>query len=376
MLHLDPADLRRLLERIGDEAVLTLYVPVDTSDPENQREPGTKKWEVRLRNQLGVLDDSVAPLADDRAARRRFQAVRQRAEQWLADYSPSGRTLVLLVDEDEVIDVELPVVLEQSAGYGHPQVGTLVRAMSEHRYYLTVLVDQQSARAAQGYLGFVGDVAHLEVSDAWGMPGATRSGHQFRFEARREEYQERFHADLADQIDRYLVENSDVERLVLGGIATEAHGVARALSQASHRALMGVVPMPMTSTDDEIAERVDPHAQAYEHEQDVALLASLGASRAAGRAADGPDATLAALRQYLAQEVLISGHLDDGDLLEAVARAAVLNGVDVHLIHGSAADELDELGGVAARLYYAVPEETLADADADVDADVDAGASA
>ncbi|MGB9374278.1 MAG: hypothetical protein WCA82_08980 [Jiangellales bacterium] len=363
MLLLDPTDLRRLLERIGEQPVLTLHLPVDPSDAENQREPGTKKWEVRLRNQLADLEAEVPALADDRPARRRWETIRERAEQWLVDYAPAGRTLVLFVDEDEAIDIELPVVLEQSAGYGHPEVGGLVRAMSENRYYLTVLVDQQSARAAEGYLGFVGDVAHLELSDAWGMPGTTRSGHQFRFEARREEYQERFHADVADQIDRYLVDNADVERLVLGGIATEAHGVARALSQRSHRALMGVVPMPVTSSPDEISERIDPHAQAYENEQDQALVAALGSARAAGRAADGPEATQGALDQYLAQEVLVSGHLDDSDLLEALSRAAVLSGVDVHLLHGSAADALDDLGGVAARLYYAVPEQTLAAAE-------------
>jgi len=360
MLLLDPAALRRLLERVGDLPALTLYLPVDPSDPENQRDPGTRKWEVRLRNQLAGLDAEVPALADDRPARRRWEAVRERAQQWLTDYAPSGRTLVLLADTDEVTDVELPVVLEQSARYGAPAVGGLVRAMSEYRYYLTVLVDQQSARAAEGYLGFVGDVAHLEFGAAWGMPGTTRSGHQFRFEARRAEYQERFHADVADQIDRYLVENVDVERLVLGGIAAEAHGVARALNQRSHRALMGVVPMPVGSSHDEISQRVDPHAQAYEDEQDLALMAALGAARAADRAADGPEASLAALDQYLAREVLVSGHLDNSDLLEAVARGAVLSGVDVHLLHGRAADELDDLGGVAARLYYAVPEETLA----------------
>lgn len=151
---------------------------------------------------------------------------------------------------------------------------------------------------------------------------------------------------------------------MLGGIATEAHGVARALSQRSHRALMGVVPIPVTSSADEISERIDPHAEAYENEQHLGLVAALGSARAAGRAADGPAASLAALDQFLAREVLVSAHLDDGDLLEALARAAVLAGVDVHLVHGSAADALDDLGRVAARLYYAVPEQTLAAAEA------------
>lgn len=364
MLVLDATDLRRLLERTGDDPVLTLYLPVDPGEKDNQRDAGSKKWQVKLRNHLSELDEQVPQLGDDRPARHRWEAVRERAEQWLGDYAPSGRTLVLVADEDEVIDIELPVVLDQSAGYGEPQVGGLVRAMSEHRYYLTVLIDQQSVRTAEGYLGFVGDVAHLDVGGAWGMPGATRSAHQFRFEARREEYQERFHADVADQIDRYLDDNRNVERLVLAGIAKEAHGVGRALSPRSHRALMGVVPMPVNSSDSEISERVDPHAQAFEEEQDLALVSALGSARPAGRAADGPQATLAALEQHLAREVLLSGHVEDGELVERVCRAAVLGGIDVHVVHGSAADALDEIGGVAARLYYAVGDETLAAAEA------------
>lgn len=355
MLTLDLTELRHLVEQLGDEAVLTLYLPVDPSDQENQRDAGSRKWEVRLRNQLSELDAAVPGLADDRAARQRWDDISARAQTWLGDYMPSNRTVVLLVTDEDVIDIELPVVLEQSAGYGQPHVAGLVRAMSEYRYYLTVLVDSESVRAAEGYLGFVGDVARLEVSKAWGMPGATRSGHQFRFEARREEYRDRFHADVAEQIDRHLVDNPDVDRLVVGGIAREAHGVARALSQRSHRSLMGVVPMPVDSSDEQITQRVDPHADAFEQEQDLAAIASLGASRAAGRTADGPEATLAALEQYLAQEVLLSGHLDDRDLVERVCLAAIRNGVDVHVLHGRAADSLDEIGGVAARTYYAAP---------------------
>jgi hypothetical protein len=357
MIALDSATLRSLLERTGDDPVLTLYLPVDPSHPDNQRARGTRTWEVRLRDQLR---DVAAGVPADREARQRWEAVSAQAEQFLSFYEPGAGTLVLLVGPDEVIELELPVVLEQSAGYGHPQVAGLVRAMSDHRLYVTVLVDQQSVRAVSGYLGFVSDVAHLELSGAWGMPGATRSGHQFRFEARREEYQGRFHADVAEQIDRFLVDDPEVERLVLGGTATEAHGVARALSARSHAALVGVVPMPVGSTDAEITARLDPHAQAFEEQQDLEQLAALGAADAAGRAVRGLDATASALEQFLARDVLLSAHLAPGEDVERICRGAVLSGADVRVLHAAAATALDEQGGAAARLYYAVPTETLA----------------
>ncbi len=357
MIALDSGALRRLLERAGDDPLLTLYLPVDPSDPENQRARGTRKWEVRLRDQLRSAGDGVA---DDREARQRWDAVGAQVDQFLAFYEPGGGTLVLLAAPDEVTYVELPVVLTQSATYGPPAVAGLVRAMSDHRLYVTVLVDQQSVRAVSGYLGFVSDVAHLQLDGPWGMPGATRSGHQFRFEARRDEYQGRFHADVADQIDRFLVDDPEVERLVLGGIATEAHGVARALSARSHQALVGVVPMPVGSTDAEIAQRLDPHAQAHEEQQDLEHVAALGAAAAAGRATSGLDATVSALEHGLARDVLLSAHVAPGEDVERLARAAVLAGSDVRVVHAAAASALDEQGGVAARLYYAVPPETLA----------------
>jgi hypothetical protein len=71
-------------------------------------------------------------------------------ESWLANASPSGRTVVLLADEHDVTDIELPVVLEQRASYGPPRVDDgLVRAMSDH-LYLTILVDQQVGARSGG----------------------------------------------------------------------------------------------------------------------------------------------------------------------------------------------------------------------------------
>lgn len=356
MIGLDSSALRRLVEATAEQPVLTLYLPVDPSDPENQRAPGTEKWRVRLGNQLSALSDQVG---DDRDARARWQAVTENVEGWLANAAPSGRTLVLLADEHDVTDIELPVVLEQRAGYGPPRVDGLVRAMSDHHLYLTVLVDQQTVRAVSGYLGFVQDVARLDLSGPWGMPGATRSGHQFRFEARREEYQERYHADVADQIDRYLVDNPDVERLVIGGATVEAHGVARALSQRSHQALLGVLPIPVDASDADVAERISVHAQAFEEQHDHEVMAALGAARAAGRGVTGADEVVASLVQYLARDVIVSSHLADADLIERVTRLAVLSGAAIRFVHRAAADEIDTDGGVAARLYYAVPPETL-----------------
>ncbi|HYN30154.1 MAG TPA: hypothetical protein VES95_09840 [Dermatophilaceae bacterium] len=353
MLALDTTALRALLERDadpGDRPVLTLVLPVDPSDPENHRRRGSERWRVQLRNDLS---DLAAPLQEDKAARTRFEGLRERAEAWLADHEASGRSLVLHVDEEEAVAIELPVVLEQEAGFGEPRVAALVRALCDHRLYAAVLVDREEARAVTGHLGFVDDLATIELGPEWGMPGPTRSGHQFRFEARQEKYQAKAHAAVAAEVDRLLDETPAIERLVLGGLETEAHGVARALAARSHRRLVGVVAIPMDSSDAELAERVRPHADAFERQQDHEAAAAFEAARGIGRAVSGPERTVRALEQYLARDVLVSAHLGDTDLVERVARLTVLTGVEVRFLHGEAAAALDADGGVGARLYYA-----------------------
>ena len=187
MLAMDTNDVRELLEDAGQEPVLTLYLPLDPRDPANQRDAGTRSWQVQLRNDLNRL----AVDADGQGQRRaeQFAAQRGAAEQWLASHQPGGRTLVLFVLGDRVIALELPILLRQRATFGDPAVGELARALSEHRWYAVVLVDGESARMLAGSLGFVDDVITLQADTRWGEPGPTRSEHRFRFEARREEYQ-------------------------------------------------------------------------------------------------------------------------------------------------------------------------------------------
>jgi len=225
--------------------------------------------------------------------------------------------------------------------------------MSDHRLYAAVLVDRESYRILTGYLGFIQDEASLDLRAPYGMPGPTRSGHHFRFEARREKYQRRFQGEVADMVERFLREHPDVERLVVGGNETEAHGVARALSPEAHQKLMGVVPMPMRSSDAEVTGRVTPHAQAFEEELDVEELARIQAANRAGRGVYGPEPVLDALSRSLARDVYVSSHLPDADLVERLTRDAVVSGASVRFLHRAAATTLDDEGGVAARLYYA-----------------------
>lgn len=351
MIDIDTNDLRNIITNAGDEPVLTLYLPVDPSDPENFRETGTRPWELKLRNDLAELSNEAASY--DREGRARFDQTIAHVENWLLDYLPGGRTLVLVADENEVTSIELPLVLDQDAGYGKPRVSEFARALSEYRLYAAVLVDGGSARLVTGSLGFIADVVTISFDNRWGMDSAGRSGHNFRFESRQEEFQQRHQRNIAAQIDQLVADHPEIDRLVLGGATVEAHGVARALGQRATNALIGVVAAPTNSTDAELTERIRPLAEAVEHDFDLAIVASLRAATGAGRAVFGADQVRQALANGVAQEVVLSTHIADRDLTEDLVRAALLAGASITFVHNEAADELDPVDGVAARLYYA-----------------------
>ena len=85
----------------------------------------------------------------------------------------------------------------------------------------------------------------LRMGSNWGMPGATRSGHRFRFEARQEEWQRKYHKAIAEDLDD-LVVRGEVDRLILEGAEREAHGVLRAMHERAADQVAGVVRIPPT----------------------------------------------------------------------------------------------------------------------------------
>lgn len=350
MITVDINDLRDLVREAGDEPVLTLYLATDPADPANHRDAGTRSWEVELRSDLHRI--GLAVKVDERFAAR-FEGARSAVEEWLTLHQPNSRTLVLVAGPDSVIDIELPVALPQSASFGPPALAALARALSEHRLYCMVLVDGETARLAEAAMGFVDDRALLQLDTRWGEPWPTRSEAKLRYDHRRLEYQARHQREVANRIDQLLVDQPHIDRLVLGGNETEAHGVARALGQQATRALVGIVPAPVASTEAELLQRIAPVAEQVEMDADLAVVSGLKAATGSGRAVFGRQAVADALAAGVVQELVLSSHLPGEDALEAIVAQALAAGAEVTVVHTDAATELDGTDGVAAKLYYA-----------------------
>lgn len=345
MIRINDDSIRALLEETSD-GVLSLYVPVDPRDANNQKSPGSEAWRIWLKNELKRLEDGVSH--NGKAA---WSDALETLERFLADYSPSGRTLICFVRPDGHAFTELPVRLEPAAAFGKAEVGPLLQAMDEHRHYLVALIAANGYRIVTGYMGFVGEVARVELDRNWDMQGTIRRKDHFRFEAHRDHHQRSYQQGLASDIDKVLFDHPEIDRIVLGGNEKEAHGVRNMMHPKAAESVVAVLPIPIESSEAEILERVEPVAIAYERDRESALVDHVvGMTRAGGRASMGRDDVTGLLERGAVRTLILA--VPQEESLEPLLRLAYYSSSRVEFVHGEPAERLRAQGGVASELYY------------------------
>ena len=346
---IDSDEIRALLSD-DREHVLSLYLPVDPTEPENRRSPGSEAWRIWMKN---ALKDTQTSLDGDRDAHARFSAAVARLDKFLSGYQPAGATAVLFVSPEDTRYLELPIPLEPRVGFGRPLVKQLLWAIDEYQHYLAVLIGADRMRAVSGYLGFVGEVATLELDSSWGMDDPERLLRQFKIESRREEHQRAYHKSVAEHVNRWFFESPDVERLILGGNEREAHGVRNQLHPYVAERVVAILPIPVDSTDAEVVSRIKDVAIAYERDEERDIVERIvGEARAGGRAVTGLDEVATALREHRVRTLVISSRFDGTDDMEGMLRDAFASSATIEFVHGGAAELLGDYGSIAAALYY------------------------
>lgn len=340
--------VRDILQYPGDD-VVTLYLPVDPRDPRNQRPAGNEWWRSKAKEMINDL-----PVGDDRESRLGFREVIARLEEFAETYVPDERALAVYATVDDVFTIPLQVDLEPEAAIGQPAVGPLVKALTTYRHYLIVLVAADEIRAVEAHLGDIEDRGMLRLGGNWAMPGATRSGHRFRYEAREEKYQRKYHQGIAEQLDRVLL-SGEFDRLVLGGSEREAHGVLAAMNEHAANRVAGIAPIPLTADHNEISERAGKLAEAFEDAEEEALVRRILSQEASGGAAVvGRTPVDRALDMHAVRRLAVAQGALGVDDRERMLRLAYAQGAGVQAIVGPAKELLSDHDGVGAELYYPV----------------------
>ncbi|MDJ0953068.1 MAG: hypothetical protein QNJ81_05260 [Acidimicrobiia bacterium] len=349
MRAVDRSIVEELLAYPGED-VVSLYVPVDPRDPRNQRPVGQEWWRTAAKSMLDELEPG-----DDRDDRLEFRRTIAGLGEFAETYTPDERTLAVFATSEQVFTIPLQVRLEREAHLGRPAVTPLLKALSAYHRYLVVLIAANRIRAVAAHQGGIDGDDDLTLSHNWGMHSATRSGHRFRFEARIEEWQRKYQAAVAAELDGLLA-NGEVDRVILGGAEREAHGVYRAMSDRTAEQVAGVVSVPVDADEAAILDGIAPVVRAYEDSQErEAVRRVRRLSEISGRAVLGAEDVDAALANAAVRRLVIAAGRVDRDVREDRVRKSYAQGAEVMFLFGAARNDLDEHDGVAAELYWAQP---------------------
>lgn len=361
MIRVD--ELRALLNEV-DGPVLSLYLRVSAGLQENQA--SNPAWETFLKN---ALRDIERDLADEE--RDRWKQVRARVEAFFQDYRPASRGLVLFAGAEAETVYPLPVMPhENSAHYGEPEIAPLIWLLDEYEPYLVVLVDSEEAHFLLTYLGDLereetmeSDRFEFEFREKTLMPRPVAPGseghitaghHRDAFDDKMNEWIAKFHRDVAARARELLAEHG-AKRLILGGSQKAAHAVQNFLHDEAKACLVGVLPIPLQETERQVMQRVLPAALEYERQHESALVKDIiDLARSRGRGALGAQAVGEAVQQGRVELLVAPWPPADLPQLGQLTRTALANGSAVELVHGAAAEQLEEAGGIGARLYYAL----------------------
>ena len=340
-----------------DAPVLSAYVNVDPVNPDNRRE--RPAWMIELKNELRQVaetdgGDFAGPVGSD----LRLADVEEQVIAKLQVRVPTGRSVVMFTDFDDDIVVDLPLPVDTRVYLGLPQLKHLLSHLHRFGKYLVVLFSETEHRVIE--VDVPGTGRELLASTGLSAGVALRPGGRLaRTQAseRRDLDTERgVVREAADEINSYFMGDPEFDRMVFGGNLKLASAVKNALHHTVAELLVSVEPIPLNASDDRIREVVLQVAEEHEESSDLAAVNDLlSRQRASGRAVTGVEDVMKALANGQVRKLLIPFPIES-ETFDALLVESVLANVDVELVHGAAADELNSVGGVGAVLYYAIDE--------------------
>lgn len=304
---------REVSELLGlrETNVLTVYLDVDPTKPENQRAiPAFGIW---LKNALQALS---ADLPDEQSSG--FDRAVSRVSDCVKYYLRAGKGLIVFAGEDLWKAFDLPLPVTNEVHWGRPHLPQLLWLLDEYEGYGVVLADSETARFFTVYLGTIFErkemVLSLDTSDwkekdqvAPSFPEYERIGgsHRNAFEDRLDEQIQRFLREVAQSTEGF-VSKEDLEQLFLAG--TDAvHELERLLSPQLRENIVSIVPMDTSADEHDVLEKTWPLQRAAVEKENLQLVRRV-VEQAVGReeVVTGVQPTLTSLQQGRLQLLIAS----------------------------------------------------------------------
>lgn len=364
-------ELTALERDLRNEKVLSVYIDGRVSDPAERRQ-----WRQNLDN---TFRDKAAMLPDgDKEELAAFTTCVQHIESALASFTGAIGDVgwVGFATPDGLrygngVPVPMPTLARWAVG---PWISPYVRALKEERVVLVVLLDSHGARLLRYAHGVVEALEQLRSRATDVPPGhmgdAPREGFHsgVRGATQSDKAQRERNAAVEALIDRvaerlYALGAAECWTLI-GGAQTTAMHLESHVRPRLHEQTIHVPSLRVDASDAEIAAMARQAGSMLRNASDLGVINQVADTLAfSGHGAVGRLATTRALDELRVQRLYFTHRFLDalGAEAEYAVRAALRQGADVEEVSGEAADRLNDYGGIAATLRYALtPADTTA----------------
>lgn len=288
----------------AESPVLSVYATVDSSIQNPYRQ-----FQGLVKNMLHTLEKNL----DDKQ-RENFEEDASHVTEFLADYEPLGRTLVIFSDISEkffwVRTFKVPME-SQAHWQDVPYILPVLEAMDEHKRYGVVLLDKEHARLFTITLGEIEEkqdalasntVKHLKTTGRDNL----RSQMQLQ---RTDELHTSWHLKHVAQILGDVAKQHTLDALILAGANSITQEFYDCLPAQLQHQVVGKIPLPIRAGEKEILETLFPLGQKIEREQEIKWVNDLVTlSHKNGRAILGWEGVLHAAEKGRVLKLIYANH--------------------------------------------------------------------
>ena len=278
-----------------ESLVLSLYIDVDQSNAANLNRGFETRVESLFRK---VAEDQNS----HEGSRRRFDAECERVRQFLRDYVPKGKALVLFSDSKQDfwwqrdLQVELPTGLRWS-----PQlwVRPLLDVVEEQDRFGVVLIDKHHARILAVDAGGMEQQAEV-VSDVPNKHATTGTDHiwsQGQMDRDHTNHVQSHAKRVADELAS-VIDRMKLKRIVIGGPVEATSVFTSGLPKRIQQMIIGTISAPVDASHDRLITELRAVQERAEHQDENKIVdAMITAAMKGERAVLGLSNTLIAIQK-------------------------------------------------------------------------------
>jgi hypothetical protein len=366
-------DIRQLQQYQSgpDSFILSLYINIDQSNAANLN----RGFETSLENVFRQIADTQAPGENHK---QKLEAECRRVLNFLKDYTPKGRGLVIFSDSSQDfwwqrdLQAEMPTEGRWSP---NPWVRPLLEVLEDHDQFGVVLIDKQRARILTVDATGMEQQAEIQsaVPNKHATTGTDHIMSQMQMQRDHEQHVQWHVKRVVDELAS-IIDRKKLTRIVIGGPVEAISAFTAELPKRFQQMIIGTISVPLDSNYERLSNELRAIQEKAEHEDEVKIVESMiTAAMKHDRAVLGIADTLLAIQEQrvyrlvVARDYRIAGKecdschviLADGldkcsfcggdlepapDLINRASRRVLDQAGKVQMVSGEAADKMAGIG--------------------------------